>query len=132
VALRRASKKGRAKKKPARAAARKRKARPEPCDEPTDATRRSCGCLQTHFGLLDTYPEFRANQARIEQVTLGSDPQADETLRATADLVKELGAVATSAVAARSGCPTKNVETRESVRCVLPFAEWKANGYRCG
>jgi hypothetical protein len=68
----------------------------------------------------------------LKQVTLGSDPQVDESLRATADLVKELGAVASLAVTARTGCPTKNVETRESVRCVLPFADWKANGYRCG
>lgn len=31
--------------------------------------RRSCACVQTHFGLLDTFPEFRANQARIEHFT---------------------------------------------------------------
>ncbi len=30
---------------------------------------RSCGCLQAHFGLLDRYPEFRANQVKIEQFT---------------------------------------------------------------
>lgn len=28
--------------------------------------KRSCGCVQAHFGLLDRFPEFRANQARIE------------------------------------------------------------------
>lgn len=28
--------------------------------------RRSCACMQVHFGLLDKYPEFRANHSRIE------------------------------------------------------------------
>ena len=69
MAQRRAGKRGRAKKKPSRTVARKRKARPEPCDDPADTARRSCGCLQVHFGLLDAYPEFRANQAQIEQFT---------------------------------------------------------------
>jgi hypothetical protein len=32
-------------------------------------SRRGCGCVQAHFGLLDTYPEFRANQGQIEQFT---------------------------------------------------------------
>jgi hypothetical protein len=32
-------------------------------------SRRACGCLQAHFGLLDKYPEFRANQGQIEQFT---------------------------------------------------------------
>jgi hypothetical protein len=36
---------------------------------PRDRPRRSCGCLQAHFALLDSHPEFRANQARIEQFT---------------------------------------------------------------
>jgi hypothetical protein len=31
--------------------------------------RRSCACLQVHFGLLDRFPQFRANQARLEQFT---------------------------------------------------------------
>jgi hypothetical protein len=69
MAQRRAGKKARAKKKPSRTVARKRQARPEPCDDPADAARRTCGCLQVHFGLLDAYPEFRANQAQIEQFT---------------------------------------------------------------
>ena len=30
---------------------------------------RSCGCLQAHFGLLDRYPQFRANQVKIEHFT---------------------------------------------------------------
>jgi hypothetical protein len=67
----------------------------------------------------------------LKQVTLGSDPQVDETLRASADLVQQLGTVVATAAGARAGCPTRSVTTRETVRCVLPFAEWKANGYRC-
>jgi hypothetical protein len=31
--------------------------------------RRSCGCLQAHFALLDRYPEARAHQAEIEGFT---------------------------------------------------------------
>ena len=31
--------------------------------------RRSCGCLQAHFALLDRYPEARAHQAEIESFT---------------------------------------------------------------
>ena len=31
--------------------------------------RRTCACLQVHFGLLDQFPEFRANQARLHQYT---------------------------------------------------------------
>jgi hypothetical protein len=31
--------------------------------------RRSCGCLQAHFALLDRYPEARAKQAEIESYT---------------------------------------------------------------
>jgi len=40
-------------------------ARPE--SEPP--RRRSCGCLQAHFALLDRYPEARAHQAEIESFT---------------------------------------------------------------
>ncbi len=29
--------------------------------------RRSCACVQAHMGLLDRYPEFRANQSRIQR-----------------------------------------------------------------
>lgn len=32
-------------------------------------TRRACGCLQAHFGLVDRYPAFKANQARIQDFT---------------------------------------------------------------
>ncbi len=32
-------------------------------------TRRACGCLQAHFGLVDRYPSFKANQARIQEFT---------------------------------------------------------------
>jgi hypothetical protein len=32
-------------------------------------TRRACGCLQAHFGLVDRYPPFKANQARIQDFT---------------------------------------------------------------
>lgn len=32
-------------------------------------TRRSCACLQVHFGLLDRFPDFRFNQAEIEDYT---------------------------------------------------------------
>ena len=32
-------------------------------------TRRACGCLQAHFGLVDRYPAFKANQARIHDFT---------------------------------------------------------------
>ncbi len=32
-------------------------------------TRRSCACLQSYFGLLDKYPDFRFNQANIESFT---------------------------------------------------------------
>ena len=31
--------------------------------------RRTCGCLQAYFRLLDKYPEFRLNQARLERFT---------------------------------------------------------------
>ena len=31
--------------------------------------RRTCACLQVHYGLLDRYPQFRINQARLEQET---------------------------------------------------------------
>ena len=31
--------------------------------------RRSCGCLQAHFALLDRYPEIRSRQAEIESFT---------------------------------------------------------------
>jgi hypothetical protein len=31
--------------------------------------RRSCGCLQAHFALLDRYPEARSHQAEIESFT---------------------------------------------------------------
>ena len=46
MAQRRASKQARAKKKPSRAVARKRKARPEPCDEPADAARNAEDALR--------------------------------------------------------------------------------------
>jgi hypothetical protein len=65
----------------------------------------------------------------LKQVTLNSDPQVDETLTATAGLVKELGSLA--AAAARAPCPTKDVTTTEVVKCVLPFDQWKANDYKC-
>jgi len=35
----------------------------------TMPTRRACGCLQAHFGLVDRYPAFKANQARIQDFT---------------------------------------------------------------
>jgi hypothetical protein len=31
--------------------------------------RRTCACMQAHMGLLDRYPEFRGNQARIQHYT---------------------------------------------------------------
>jgi hypothetical protein len=69
MAQRRARKKARKKKKPAAAVALKHEGRPQPREGRRGGARRSCGCLQVHFGLLDSYPEFRANQARIEQFT---------------------------------------------------------------
>ena len=45
-------------------------------------SRRSCACLQTHFGLMDTFPEFRANQARIEHFTSYCAQAGDAALRA--------------------------------------------------
>jgi hypothetical protein len=65
MARRRSGKRAGGRKKPTRKTARKRKTRPEP----GDGRRRSCGCLPAHVGLLDAYPEFRANPARIEQFT---------------------------------------------------------------
>lgn len=31
--------------------------------------KRQCACLQAHYGLLDVYPKFRANQKKIENFT---------------------------------------------------------------
>ena len=35
----------------------------------TMPTRRACGSLQAHFGLVDRYPAFKANQAKIQDFT---------------------------------------------------------------
>lgn len=42
---------------------------PDPRRGPATPRRRSCGCLQAHFALLDRYPEARAHQAAIEDYT---------------------------------------------------------------
>lgn len=44
-------------------------------------TRRSCGCMQTHFGLLDRYPNFRKRQAEIEHFTAFCRQVGDAALR---------------------------------------------------
>ena len=43
--------------------------KPIPIRAQAKLARRTCGCLQAHYGLLDKFPEFRANQARIEHFT---------------------------------------------------------------
>ncbi len=48
----------------------------------TVPSRRSCACVQAHFGLLDKFPEFRANQARIEHFTTYCRQAGDAALRA--------------------------------------------------
>jgi hypothetical protein len=47
----------------------------------TAPSRRSCACIQAHFGLLDRFPEFRANQARIEHFTNYCRQAGDAALR---------------------------------------------------
>lgn len=47
----------------------------------TVPSRRSCACVQAHFGLLDKFPEFRANQARIEHFTNYCRQAGDAALR---------------------------------------------------
>jgi hypothetical protein len=71
----------------------------------------------------------------LKQVTLNSDPQVDETLQASANLVKELGAALGPALgaarAAPETCPTKEITVKETVHCVLPFSKWQENRYKC-
>jgi len=50
-----------------RVATRSRRTRAGAPGEPP--RRRSCGCLQAHFALLDRYPEARSRQAEIESFT---------------------------------------------------------------
>jgi hypothetical protein len=45
--------------------------------------KRKCACLQAHFGLLDKYPAFRANQSRIEHFTAYCRQAGDAALRRT-------------------------------------------------
>jgi hypothetical protein len=45
-------------------------------------TRRSCGALESYFGLVDRYPQFRFNQAAIEGFTEAFAHAGDATLRA--------------------------------------------------
>ena len=42
---------------------------------------RSCACLQVHFGLLDKYPAFRANQGEIERFTRRAAIEGVEAMR---------------------------------------------------
>ena len=44
-------------------------------------TKRSCACLQVHFGLLDKFPQFRANQGDIEAFTRRAMVGKREALR---------------------------------------------------
>jgi hypothetical protein len=59
-----------------------RATRPTPAERPEGGPprRRSCGCLQAHFALLDRYPEARAHQAEIERFTRAAR-EGRETLR---------------------------------------------------
>jgi hypothetical protein len=91
------------------------------------------------YGLNIKGGEFASNEfsvtfhesGALKQVTLNSDPQIDETISATASLVKELGAAIPSAgVAAAAACP-KPVSTKTKVECALPFSEFVSNGYKC-
>lgn len=50
-------------------------------NRPTVPARRSCACVQAHFGLLDKFPEFRANQAQIEHFTNYCRQAGDAALR---------------------------------------------------
>ena len=52
----------------ARSQARSRRPSGEP-GAPVPPRRRSCGCLQAHFALLDRYPQARAHQSAIEDFT---------------------------------------------------------------
>ncbi len=48
-----------------------------------DQKRRSCAALQSYFGLLDKYPDFRMNQGRIEAFTREFMNRGDAALRTT-------------------------------------------------
>lgn len=48
-----------------------------------DQKRRNCAALQSYFGLLDKYPEFRTNQGRIEAFTREFMNRGDAALRTT-------------------------------------------------
>src|SRR5262245_39635676 len=42
---------------------------------------RNCATLQVHFGLLDKFPQFRANQGAIESFTRRATLERTETMR---------------------------------------------------
>ena len=55
---------------------------PKKSTKPAAPFRRSCACIQVHFGLLDKFHQFRLNQANIESFTRNCVRAGDLAFRA--------------------------------------------------